>query len=418
MLENDFPHGTGDANGDSGFVPAAASPSPWSSPDSTDVWPTPSPVAAPPRSSMTGGTRLVITEEDLADPRVDEQVRRMAEAHVPPMSRTVGTPTAPSRRMQFGRTMATMGGLGLAGGFLGYLLAEIIGKGDTGRFTNPTQATMLFTTLFTVGLGVALIAWDGLEARNASKIWMSLARGLPIVVGGGALGGALAQQIYYPFVRSAVKNALARAGSSDEAVRMVQNSLRFPRAIAFMLVGLCIGAGLGVVYRSWRRAQNGLIGGAVGGFIGGLMFDWVGQAFHRNSGALSRAVALMITGVLIGLAVGAVDVLRKQAWLHIVSGGMAGKQFIIFRDRCVIGSGGDADVTLIKDPSIAPSHVELSLTPGGGARFRSLAPHLPVALNGVPAAEGTLSDGSLLQVGKTVLQFGMKSVEMPTYTTP
>jgi hypothetical protein len=223
--------------------------------------------------------------------------------------------------------------------------------------------------------------------------------------------------MYYPFARSAIKHALASATTQAEFTRMVSNALVFPRAIAFMLVGLCIGAGLGVVYRSWRRAQNGLIGGAIGGFIGGLMFNWVGNLVHSDSGAASRAAALMITGVLIGLAVGAVDVIRKEAWLHIVSGGMAGKQFIIFRDRCVIGSAGDADVTLIKDPSIAPSHVELSLVPGGGARFRTLAPHLPVALNGVPTAEGSLSDGSLLQVGKTVLQFGMKSAEMPTYET-
>jgi hypothetical protein len=37
-----------------------------------------------------------------------------------------------------------------------------------------------------------------------------------------------------------------------------------------------------------------------------------------------------------------------------------------------------------------------------------------VLLNGEAARSGKLSDGVLLQVGGTVLQFGEKNVEMPT----
>jgi hypothetical protein len=37
-----------------------------------------------------------------------------------------------------------------------------------------------------------------------------------------------------------------------------------------------------------------------------------------------------------------------------------------------------------------------------------------VLLSGEPTRSGRLSDGVLLQVGGTVLQFGEKNVEMPT----
>jgi hypothetical protein len=363
---------------------------------------------------QTPGNRLVITDDDLASGAVEDRVRQLEAAKAPAMTRTVGAPhTGPSS--SFGvRTIAVMTALGFAGGVLGFVLSEVIGGGDEARFDNTTQNTMLFTSLFTAGLGLVLIAWDGVAARSGRKVGLALGRGLPVVVAGGAIGGFLAQQLYYPFAESAIERAFREATSEEEAFDIVMNALRVPRGIAFMLVGICIGAALGVVYRSWKRAQNGVIGGAIGGFIGGLLFNWVGEAFNSDSGATSRLVTLVLIGTLIGLAVGAVDTIRKDAWLHIVSGGMAGKQFIVYRERCTIGSGGEVDITLIKDPAIALEHVELVLD-GQGARFRNLAPHLPVSLNGQAASDGRLQDGSLLQIGGTVLQFGAKAAAMPEF---
>ena len=50
----------------------------------------------------------------------------------------------------------------------------------------------------------------------------------------------------------------------------------------------------------------------------------------------------------------------------------------------------------------------------GGTMFEVLPGASDVLLNGEPTRSGRLSDGVLLQVGGTVLQFGEKNVEMPT----
>jgi hypothetical protein len=104
---------------------------------------------------------------------------------------------------------------------------------------------------------------------------------------------------------------------------------------------------------------------------------------------------------------------RKNLWLQIATGGMAGKQFIVYQQNAVLGSSSSADITLIKDPEIAGMHVRLNQK-SGGTTFEVLDGASDVLLNGEAARSGKLSDGVLLQVGGTVLQFGEKNVEMPT----
>jgi hypothetical protein len=161
---------------------------------------------------------------------------------------------------------------------------------------------------------------------------------------------------------------------------------------------------------------NGILGGSIGGFIGGGVFNIIGNATitsDTDTGTIPRLIGFTVVGLLVGGGIGLADAVRKNLWLQIATGGMAGKQFIVYQQNAVLGSSSSADITLIKDPEIAGMHVRLNQK-SGGTTFEVLDGASDVLLNGEAARSGKLSDGVLLQVGGTVLQFGEKNVEMPT----
>ena len=177
--------------------------------------------------------------------------------------------------------------------------------------------------------------------------------------------------------------------------------------MAWALVGIAVGAGVGVAYRKRQRIINGIIGGAIGGFIAGYAFDYF------TGGVAARLFGILFTGLAIGLGIGLVEQARRQHWLEIRSGGMAGKQFILYSGTTSIGSAPACDVTLIKDPAIAPHH--LTLTAGDHGLSITAAPGAVVLVNGQPTDGRALSDGDFLTIGSTVLGYRDKSdVATPT----
>src|SRR5260221_363585 len=81
--------------------------------------------------------------------------------------------------------------------------------------------------------------------------------------------------------------------------------------------------------RSKKLFMNGLIGGTVGGLIGGLLFDPINRMFSGDSAALSRAIGFMVIGLVTGLMVGIVELIARDAWLKMLAGPLAGKEFVL-----------------------------------------------------------------------------------------
>ena len=360
------------------------------------------------------GRRLSISNDDLSDPTVTARVEQMQTTAGPGMIRNVGpVQTNRASSARFGTNAVVLAVLGLGGGVVGALIAELVVGGDEPRWTNATLSTAVVTGIFALCLGCALLAWSGINSRSGAKVGRDLGKGLPIVVIGGAIGGMAAQQIFYPLARDATEKAL-EAESYEEYTQILANSLHLPRAIGFMLVGLAVGVGLGFAARSVKRGQNAVIGGLVGGFVGGYLFDYIGIWFGAESGTGPRIVAFAITGTLIGLGIGLVDDLRRDLWLEIASGGMAGKQFIVWEQQCVIGSDPSSDITLIKDPAIAPQHAVLTRA-GSGVTISCLPGAPAIRVDGVDTMNSPVSEGSMIQIGQTVLRIGQKNAALPTF---
>ncbi|CAN5816569.1 hypothetical protein BH23ACT8_BH23ACT8_24880 [soil metagenome] len=363
--------------------------------------------------------RLVISLDDLATPSVEARVAELRAAAVPQTVRTVGSPTDAGARRWWRGGIASSAASGLLGGVAGWVISEVLTRPDSpgGPFADdPGLATALFLALFATGLATVMAGWEGIQLRSVRKAMPALARAVPLALIVGAFVGYLVQVVIYePIIESALRRALAeQSAAASDAVLM--NGVRIGRAIGFMVAGSALGLALGAASRSGKRAVNGLLGGAVGGFVGGFMFDAIGTALSADSGTVSRFVALVLTGALAGLAIGLVETARRDHWIEIVSGGMAGKQFILYRDQTTVGSDVSCDVTLIKDPSIAPIHATL-VAAGPHLALRA-ASGAAVTVNGTAVTERQLQDHDLVQVGQTVLRYGARAHATPKLVAP
>lgn len=377
----------------------------------------------PPAPSPSGdGDRIVISTDELFAPAIDERVQQMRAANAPQMVRPVGAPPTTAPGFKANSVSVALLIAGAIGGLVGWAASELISQQwqleqslqeyfeclDVGfdcKINEPWYGdgqvirSIVFITPFAVILGAVLTGWDGIQARSRAKFWATVRTALPWLIGAGVIGAWIAGALY----RSMVNDV------SD------LDDLHLPRGIAWAFFGAAIGGAIGAASKSSKRITNGLMGGAIGGFVGGFIFDYI--ELSKENGIPNRLVGLAITGACIGVAIGLVEEARREHWLEIVSGGMAGKQFILYRDMTSVGSAPTCDITLIKDPQVGAQHATLHAV-GGALELRTFNPQLPVQVNGVPASQHRLVDGDLVQIGSTVVRYRSKAQATPTLAAP
>lgn len=361
-----------------------------------------------------------ITWADLESPDVSARVEDMRAARQVPLVRTVGeAPPTPSGLAAVLRgSVLTMTLAGLVGGVVAWALVEFVLRPDAESNwygDSPRVGSILASLAIGLGIGLVIAAWDGIQARSVEKTIRSVGLAAVALVGLGLVGGYIASLIYSAMTDTVAQEGYARAMAVSDPAQAeqvfwdyVNSHLHLPRGIAIGFVGLTVGAGLGLSTLSGRRALNGAVGGVIGGFVGGFLFDYIAG----DSGLMPRLVAIVLTGVLIGLLTGLVEVARRDHWLEIVSGGLAGKQFIVYHVDSVIGSAGDVAITLIKDAQIAPRHATLRRT-GGELTIGVIDPAYPVLVNGVPITSHRLHDSDLIQLGSSIVRYRAKESAAP-----
>jgi hypothetical protein len=111
--------------------------------------------------------------------------------------------------------------------------------------------------------------------------------------------------------------------------------------------------------------------------------------------------------LLIGSSVALLEQAARTQWIEIIAGGMAGKQFILYKTDISIGSSPSADITLIKDSAIAPLHARI-YSQGGRTVLESLNPGLPCSVDGAVDMRFFLTDTSTITLGSTQIRFREK----------
>jgi hypothetical protein len=339
---------------------------------------------------------LKITAEDLA--HVDVQASVSREETSPAGPRSYGTvsgdpgisETPPEAGSIFLRSWFYLGAAGLFGAVAAWAACEPgFTDGGSSRWGNIWMVPAIITAMC-VGFGLA----ESVVERSVRKASIRGALALPL---GLILG----------FVFYGLANLIFNMGLNMIAGFWVAQ-LRNPafwivRGIAWAVFGAAGGAVYGIVGQSIKKAQYGIFGGMIGAAIGGILFDPV-TLLTGGAGA-SRAIGFALVGVATGVAMGLVEGILKDRWLYVTSGPLAGKQFILYKERTSIGNAQTADIYLFKDPSILAQHAVIAMN---NSRVQIKATG-PVLVNGSATTTRMLEDGNLVQIGRYSFRYKEKN---------
>jgi hypothetical protein len=275
--------------------------------------------------------------------------------------------------------------LGLAGS-LGALAGWGIAEpgfidGDGHRWGNIWMLPLL-VTLMCVGFAVA----ESIVERSAKKALVRGGLSLPLGIALG-FGFNIGANVFY---------TLGMSLSFQAGARDIHNpTFWIVRGFAWMVFGAAGGVIYGIVGQSAKKTAYGVLGGVIGAAIGGTVFDPISFATH--GGAASRSIGFGLLGLSTGVAIGLVESALKDRWLYVVSGPLAGKQFILYKPQTTVGSSQSCDIYLFKDAEILPHHATLFLR---GSRIHLNATGAAY-LSGQPV-RGTrvLESGAVLRLGR------------------
>lgn len=181
-----------------------------------------------------------------------------------------------------------------------------------------------------------------------------------------------------------------------------------PRALGWMVMGLAIGLSDGIYERSASKLRNGLIGGGLGGLLGGSLFDPIQRWIEHGSGMSSRATAFVILGIAIGVMIGLVQVVLKEAWLTVLDGYRAGRQLILSQPVAALGRGDHLALPFLGplNRDLESEHVKLTRQPSGAYVVEDNRTRLGTRLNNQPLLGPTvLKDGDVIKLGSNFVRF-------------
>lgn len=348
------------------------------------------------KDAQPADDRLVITSNDLLDVPDTPVMPTIPSTLGGQMSGIGGAvPMAKSAAGRFAiSTMLQNLIAGAIGGFLAWALQEPFFNESTGtHFAHVLMEMGIVGGIMGALIGVALGSVESILNHLAERALIGAAIGLGVGFGGGFLGGVVGQLVY---------SGLGGGGASSMGQQIMA------RSIGWAVVGTFVGLGQGIAIRSSRKIVNGLLGGLIGGAIGGVMFDLIGMMV--GGGAASRAFAITATGACAGAAIGLVEELRKQAWLNVVQGWLAGKQFIIYKDSTIIGSSPKCDIPIFKDPQVLPQHA-LIRAENGRYSVHSLQSGAAIYVNQQPVSCRVLRNGDVITIGGTTFSYNEKALD-------
>ena len=177
------------------------------------------------------------------------------------------------------------------------------------------------------------------------------------------------------------------------------------RGIGWAVMGVGIGLAVGLIKPELKRLLFCVIGGTCGAFLGGFLFNFIGEAVPNDM--VSRGVAIVIMGLLIGIGVGLLEQFAKQAWLKVIRGEFEGKEYLVFAGTTSIGNNGKNTIVLFKDKLIGPHHCDIVLE---GSRYvvKDCGTPMGTLVNGQKVTRQILKQGDAISIGNSVLVFNTK----------
>jgi hypothetical protein len=265
-------------------------------------------------------------------------------------------------------------------------------------------AGMVIFALMAALIGLFIGAIDGLVCRLWSRALISGVVGLGVGFLGGFVLSIVANLVYTPLTGY----AMAHHGSGTAGLSPLGFAIQVGgRTLAWGLVGLAMGLGQGIALRSSRLLVFGLVGGVVGGLLGGLLFDPIDLMLlgsDKPSASISRLVGFVVIGLSVGGMIGLVELLARDAWLRMIEGPLAGKEFLVFRDVMKVGASPRSDIYLFNDPQVEDHHATLRSV-GEGLEIESAHAQHQVLVNDRAVRRARLRHGDRITLGRTVFVY-------------
>jgi pSer/pThr/pTyr-binding forkhead associated (FHA) protein len=239
-------------------------------------------------------------------------------------------------------------------------------------------------------------------------------RGLLLGILAGAMGGTIGYQIGGALANLAFGPAVFLIpGFSPTKV--------LARIVAFLPMGVIIGAAAGAGTRSWARVRNGALGGLLAAALAGALFDIVAFAYSTpimmvtggtETGIVSRGLTAVCIGAGIGLFTGLVERLARSAWLRLILGRNERKEWVVDAPQTFIGRSETAHVPLFGDTSVAPMHACIMKQNGVFMLVDGGSPN-GTYLNGQRVQQVPLFSGAMITIGSHQLEFVMREGAAP-----
>ncbi len=180
------------------------------------------------------------------------------------------------------------------------------------------------------------------------------------------------------------------------------------RTLGWLLLGLFLGVGEGVIMNSRKRQWYGGIGGTLAGALGGLLYEGMTQAFITRSDTVQMivgAIGLIVIGASLGGIIPLTVIIVAGRGTLVVRSGKRRDHELTIVDAVDIGSYDGCQLYLPGDPGIAPKHARVYRK--GGQFFLEALGTGATLVNGTRLAPGTpveIKAGAKVQVGSTVVE--------------
>jgi hypothetical protein len=273
-----------------------------------------------------------------------------------------------------------------------------------------------------------LVAWllVGLLPTATWNLWLAVAfigAGAGLFIGGavGMVEGAVVKRSAVQALLGLILGGVAGLLSGlvglliGQAAFLVSGGGFLGRALGWTALGLCLGAGQGVINRKPRRTFYGLLGGTLAGLVGGLVYEGVTQLFLQSSdtaqvflGALGLTLIGASLGGITALSVELIERVAGRGMLIVHSGRRAGTEVSV-TDVVTLGSYDGCDVYLPGDQAIAKQHARVARQ-GPNFVVQDLASPSGtfVGTMRVPAGGHLLKDGDQVRLGSTLVEFRVR----------
>lgn len=302
----------------------------------------------------------------------------------------------------------------IAGTITWFVAESVLAAQGIQIYSTAWDAWEQYTTLFLGGMiGAAVGGLDGYT------------RGGKVHTLRGLLGGAVLGAIGCSFghtVGSTLATGIFGPGVFTTDLGIIGLGLRIiARTIAFIPIGVFLGAAIGASSLNVRKIIQGATGGGIGGAVAGLVFDVVGQLLaapqlagqrHAEVGGPGRALLFILLGGLIGLFIGLVERLTRSAWVRLVLGRNEGKEWAIDAPQVFLGRSESCAIPLFGDPNVAPVHASITKQSGQYILADGGSP-VGTYLNGQRIGQAVLFHGAQIQIAGLQLLFLMRNQAVP-----